>query len=136
MAVRVILTDESYPQISNRGRYSISNTHQQLTICQQMFKIWCIHLFLFCNVVKKIGTFIVYSLSFNLADLNWLEDQSTSFRYLWSYPISKGWLIIIRNDVWVVTSCLQIIVLVFVTRLLQLIILKLGQLFFCNIGIW
>ena len=60
------------PQISNRGRYSISNINQQLTICQQMLKIWCIHLFLFFfNAVKKFVAFIVYSLSFNLADLNW-----------------------------------------------------------------
>ena len=44
------------PQISNKGRYSISNTHQELTNCQQMVKNWCIHLFLIlqCNVVKKL----------------------------------------------------------------------------------
>ena len=34
------------PQISNRERYSISNINQQLTICQQMLKIWYINLFL------------------------------------------------------------------------------------------
>ena len=70
------------PQIYNRGRYSISNINQQLTICQQMLKIWCIHLFLFCNFMKKIGAFIVYSLSFNLANLNWPEEQSISIRNL------------------------------------------------------
>ena len=71
-------------QISNRGRYSISNINQHLTNCQQMLKIWCIHLFLFCNVMKKIGAFMVYSLSFNLTNLNWPKEQSTSFRYLWT----------------------------------------------------
>ena len=34
-----------------------------------MLKTWCINLFPLCNLVKKLGTFIVYSLSFNLADL-------------------------------------------------------------------
>ena len=47
-----------------------------------MLKIWCIHLFLFCDVVKKIGAFMIYSLSFNLVDLNWSEEQSTFIRYL------------------------------------------------------
>ena len=55
------------PQISSIGRYSISNITQQLTICQQML---------------KIGEFIVYYFSFNLADLNWPEEQSISIRYL------------------------------------------------------
>ena len=64
------------------NRTSISNINQQLTICQQTLKFWCIHLFLFCNVVKKIGAFKVYSLSFNLADLSWPKEQSTSIRYL------------------------------------------------------
>ena len=31
----------------------------------------------------KLNAFIVYSLSFNLADLDWPKEQSTSFRYLW-----------------------------------------------------
>ena len=35
------------------------------------------------NVVKEIGAFIVYSLSFNLTDLNWTKEQSTYIRYLW-----------------------------------------------------
>ena len=70
--------------IYNRGRYSISNINQQLTICQQ---IWCLHLFLIWNVVKKIGAFKIYSLSFNLAGFNWPEEQSTSIRYLWSRQI-------------------------------------------------
>ena len=59
------------PQISNRGRCSIRNINQQLTICQQMLKIWCIHLSLICNVMKKIDAFMVYFLSFNLANFNW-----------------------------------------------------------------
>ena len=74
---------QSGPQISNRGWYCISNINQPLTICQQMLKMWCNHLFLFCYVVKTIGAFIVYSLSFNLADLYWPQEQSTSIRYLW-----------------------------------------------------
>ena len=41
-----------YSQISNRGRYSISNIKQELTICQQMLKIWCIHLSFF-EMCKK-----------------------------------------------------------------------------------
>ena len=41
------------PQISNWGRYSISNINQQLTICQQMLKIWCINLF-FAMLWKKL----------------------------------------------------------------------------------
>ena len=36
------------------------------------------------SVMKKIGAVVVYSLSFNLADLNWPEEQSTSIGYLWS----------------------------------------------------
>ena len=68
--------------IYNRGRYSICNINQQLTNCQQILKIWCIHLFLFCNVMTKIVAFIVYFLSFNLANLNWPEESSTSIRYL------------------------------------------------------
>ena len=40
-----------------------------------------------CNVVKKIGAFIVHSLSFNLADLNWPKDQFDSFRYLCTQPV-------------------------------------------------
>ena len=34
------------------------------------------------NVMKIIGAFIVYSMSFNLADFNWPEEQSTSIKYL------------------------------------------------------
>ena len=37
----------------------IIDTNEQLTICQQILKI-----FLFCNVVKKFGAFIVYQLQF------------------------------------------------------------------------
>ena len=33
------------PQISKRGRYSNSNIKQQLTICQQILKTWCIRAF-------------------------------------------------------------------------------------------
>ena len=62
--------------IYNRGRYSISNINQLLTICQQMLKI-CINIFFFWNVVRKIGAIIVSSLSFNLAVLNWPKEQST-----------------------------------------------------------
>ena len=39
--------------------------------------------------MKKIGAFVVYSLSFNLADLNWPKVQSTSFRYLLSRDASE-----------------------------------------------
>ena len=67
-------------QISNRGRYSISNINQHLTNCQQMLKIWCFHLFLFCNVMKKnwciYGIFFV--LQFNQLKLP--KEQSPSFR--------------------------------------------------------
>ena len=64
-------TSKLKPQISNRGRrYSISNIKQQLIICQQILKTWPINLF-FCHVVYKLGAFVVYSLSFYLADLNW-----------------------------------------------------------------
>ena len=40
-------------QISNRGRYSISNINQQLTIYLQMLKTWCINLFLFLQFCVK-----------------------------------------------------------------------------------
>ena len=33
--------------------------------------------------MKKLGAFVVYTLSLNLADLNWAKEQSTSIRYLW-----------------------------------------------------
>ena len=58
--------------------------NQQLAICQQMLKIWYINnVSFFCKVVKKLGAFIVYSLSFNLANLNWPQEQSNFIRYLW-----------------------------------------------------
>ena len=53
-----------------RGRYSISNINQQLTISQQMFKTWCIKFFLQC-CLKNWCIHSVHSLPFNLADLNW-----------------------------------------------------------------
>ena len=65
--------------MSNRGRYSMSNINQQLTINVKKL----VHASFFSNVVNKFGAFIVYSLSFNLADLIWPEEQSTSFRYVW-----------------------------------------------------
>ena len=34
-----------------------------------------VHQTLFCSVVKKLGSFLVYSLSFSLADLNWPKAQ-------------------------------------------------------------
>ena len=40
-----------------------------------MLEIWCINLF-YCNVVKKLGAFLVHSLSFGRL------EQSTSIRYL------------------------------------------------------
>ena len=43
-----------YTQISNKGRYSISNIYQKLTICQQMLKIGASISFFFCNVMKKL----------------------------------------------------------------------------------
>ena len=42
-----------------------------------------VHLSLsFLQCCEKIGAFLVYSLSFNLAELNWPEEQSTSTQYL------------------------------------------------------
>ena len=35
-------------------------------------------LLLQCEILEKLVTFRVYSLSFNLADLNWLDEQSIS----------------------------------------------------------
>ena len=52
---------DSNPQISNRGRYDISNN----------------------KVVKKVVQIISF-LSFNLADLNWPKEQSSFIRYLCS----------------------------------------------------
>ena len=43
-----------YAQTSNRWRYSISNVNQQLTICQEMLKTWCINIFLFAMLCKKL----------------------------------------------------------------------------------
>ena len=84
-------------QISNGGRYSINNINQQLTICQQMLKTWCNDLFLFWIVVKKLGAFVVYTLSLNLADLNWAKEQSTSIRYLWkTYSDFSSWLTVVQ----------------------------------------
>ena len=76
-----------HPQISNRGRYSISNINHQLTICLQMLKFGASIFFFFCNVLNKIGAFIVYFLSFNLADLYWPKEQSISIRYLVWHPL-------------------------------------------------
>ena len=75
-------------QISNRGRCIISNINQHLTICQQMLKIVCVHFLQYC---EKIGAFIVYSLSFNLADFDWPKEQSTSIRYLCMECTNKHW---------------------------------------------
>ena len=45
----------SIPEISNRGRYNISNINKQLTIYQRMLKTWWINLFrIFCNVAKNL----------------------------------------------------------------------------------
>ena len=89
--------DEHTSQISNGGRYSIDNINQQLTICQQMLKTWCNDLFLFWIVVKKLGAFVVYTLSYNLADLNWAKEQSTSIRYLWkTYSDFSSWLTVVQ----------------------------------------
>ena len=74
--------DEHTSKISNGGRYSINNINHQLTIYQQMLKTWCNDLFLYYIVVKKFVAFVVYTLSYNLADLNWAKEQSTSIRYL------------------------------------------------------
>ena len=52
------------PQISNRGRFSISKINQQMTICQQILKIWCINLFLFLPCCVK--TWCIYSVFFVL----------------------------------------------------------------------
>ena len=49
-----------------------------------------VHQPIFCNVVLKLGPFIVYSLSFNFANLNWPKEQSTSIRYLWSGLFELG----------------------------------------------
>ena len=61
------------PQISNRE--SISN------INPTNVKRFGAFIF-FCNVMKKICTFKVYYLSFNLADLYWPKEQSAPIRYL------------------------------------------------------
>ena len=37
--------------------------------------------------MKKLDAFIVYCLCFNLAELNWPEEQSTSIRYLCFQPV-------------------------------------------------
>ena len=77
------------PQISNGGRYCISNTNQQINSCRQMLITWCINLVLFCNVVKKQVTFLVYFLSFNLADLYLPKEQSTTIKNLWYKPFKE-----------------------------------------------
>ena len=51
-----------HSQISNRGRYRISNINQQLAICKHMLKVWCIHLFLFLQCCGKI--WCIYSIFF------------------------------------------------------------------------
>ena len=44
--------------------------------------------------MKKIGAFIVHSLSFNLANLNWPTEQSTSIRYLCVVPpVKKSYVV-------------------------------------------
>ena len=65
------------PQIFNRGRNSFCNINQQLTICQQMLKIWCTYLFLFCNVMNKIGAFTLYFCHYICG-----PDTTHSYRYL------------------------------------------------------
>ena len=49
-------------QISQRGRYSMSNINQQLTNCQKMLKIWCIRLILFLQCCEK--NLCIYSIFF------------------------------------------------------------------------
>ena len=66
----------------------VTYINQHLTICRQMLKIWCNHLF-FLHCCEKISVLTVYSLPFNLEDFNWPQEQSTSIRYLWSKHDSK-----------------------------------------------
>ena len=66
--------------ISNRGRYSISSINKQLTICQQILKIWCIDLFFFCNVVKKL-VHLKYILDFQFGRLK-LAQRAIYLYYL------------------------------------------------------
>ena len=60
-----------------------------INIGLQMFKTWRIYLFIFLQCCVKL--FCIYSvfLSYNLADLNWLKEQSSSFRYLWIWHIKS-----------------------------------------------
>ena len=69
-----------------------------------MLKIWCINVFLLCNVVKKIGVSVVWFLSFNLADLNWPEEQSSSIRYLWSHLLYLCKLFF-KSQLWNILPC-------------------------------
>ena len=51
---------------------------------------WCNNLILFCNAVQNLGALKIYSSSFNLADLNWPEEQSST-RYLCTHLTILNW---------------------------------------------
>ena len=51
------------------------------SVASKLLKMITLPFYLTC---KKLGAFIVYSWSFNLADLNRPKEQSTSIRNLWS----------------------------------------------------
>ena len=74
----------TFPYMGTPHRY-IDRVSYFLSIPKTMFKtLPCkIISFFFALVGKKLDTVIVYSLSFNLADSNWPEEQFTSIRYLW-----------------------------------------------------
>ena len=78
------------------------------------------------NVVQKLGAFIVDYLSLNLADLNWLREQSTSIRYLWGWHIIF-WFIFLQNilldnetlELIALPPCLNEVVLTFHLKMLK-----------------
>ena len=64
--------NEVSAHIFNRGRYSIRNMNQQLTICKQMLQTWCTNLFIFLQCCVKTGilfaqkAFMKYSHNLNI----------------------------------------------------------------------
>ena len=90
-------------QISNIGRYSISNINQQLTTCQQMLKFGALISFFFCNIVKNL----VHLFSKVPQKVNFLKKKFKSkfFIFLVNIDVGLRWAKILYLSMSTSTNC-------------------------------
>ena len=98
-----VLFDLSISEISNRGRYSISNINQQLTTCQQMLKFGALISFFFCNIVKNL----VHLFSKVPQKVNFLKKKFKSkfFIFLVNIDVGLRWAKILYLSMSTSTNC-------------------------------